>query len=114
MRISDWSSDVCSSDLSDGFDEVAVRDQIAVLVDGNRQLRQRTCGRTEDRPGEVQRIELRLVERAQNAVGLLLVERGRAAQVRADLRVNRKSVVKGKHWSGRVDHGVRRLIKKKP
>ena len=44
-------------------------------------------GRAEDRPGLVGDEELRLVARAEQAVGLLLVEAGRAAGVGADLRV---------------------------
>src|SRR3546814_10166026 len=41
MRISDWSSDVCSSDLFDaptGASELNLRDRIEMRIDGNRIL----------------------------------------------------------------------------
>src|SRR3546814_10937129 len=74
MRISDWSSDVCSSDLG-------------------RAARPTAPGRARGRPGR----------RARRA------GRRRPRACRAD----RKSVVKGKSVSVRVDLGGRRIIKKK-
>ena len=50
-------------------------------------MRQPPGGRAEDRPGVVGDVELRLVARAEQPVGLLLVQAGRAAGVGADLRV---------------------------
>ena len=44
-------------------------------------------GRSEDRERSLVDVELRLVARAQHPAGLLLVQRDRAADVGADLRV---------------------------
>src|SRR3546814_15419897 len=96
MRISDWSSDVCSSDLDldptvdDGQDFLSFEHQCAVG-----QLERQACF--------VRRFEQ---TRAQNAVN---------RDCRADdmMRQDRKSVVKGKSVSVRVDLGGRRIIKKK-
>src|SRR5690606_23119278 len=71
---------------ADGFGEVALRDEVALVVDVDRQLRQRTRGRSEDDLGVIADVELRLVARAQQAVRLLLVECHGAADVGADLR----------------------------
>src|SRR3546814_20715156 len=96
MRISDWSSDVCSSDLSNknGFARRFRR--------GNE--------------GSVGRYHAR----SHGAVALLLsdrrafhaIARGSASGLRGT-RADRKSVVEGKSVSVRVDLGGRRIIKKK-
>ncbi len=57
------------------------------------QLRQRTGGRAEDDGCAVGHVELRLVARAQQVVGLLLVQGDGAADVRADLGVGDDAVV---------------------
>src|SRR3546814_11599982 len=95
MRISDWSSDVCSSDL-----EVAV--QVVRLVPVVPEGRQ--AGSDRHQPdvaveGVGRRDDLRRgdVERAQLALEA----------------VDRKSVVSGKSVSVRVDLGGRLIIKKK-
>src|SRR3546814_15321925 len=82
MRISDWSSDVCSSDLARG----------APNYGGTRSWRHR---------------EHQLRRRDQSAGGLepLLRDQGGGAE-------DRKSVVSGKSVSVRVDLGGRRIIKK--
>src|SRR3546814_16218293 len=83
MRISDWSSDVCSSDLG----EVAVESQ------------QRQVGDAADRepwPGD------RMAERA-------LGSNGRHAHHRREAEQDRKSVMQGKSVSVRVDIGGRRI-----
>src|SRR3546814_13288861 len=98
MRISDWSSDVCSSDLrgrrhaEPGEPRRAVRDDIVVLehpplIAGDR------CPR---RPAESGR------DHPRHRLGK-----------RNEQPLDRKSVVQGKSVSVRVDLGGRRIIKKK-
>src|SRR3546814_3895777 len=81
MRISDWSSDVCSSDLPDARTGEGAGGTAA----GVAAPAQRPPGAGADRPG----------------------------RAGADRRQERKSVVKGKSVSVRVDLGGRRIIKKK-
>src|SRR3546814_19691488 len=91
MRISDWSSDVCSSDLTDarGAAQRFSRRQPGLF-------RRRDRARQQPRrTGE----ERRAGDRPHRA--------GRRA------RTDRKSVVSGKSVSVRVDLGGRRIIKKK-
>src|SRR3546814_16270766 len=86
MRISDWSSDVCSSDLPLTFDE------------GN---------------GLVMIGHLHAVERPHEAFHIdrqVDVER---APRRANVGIDRQSVVEGKSVSVRVDFGGRRVITQK-
>src|SRR3546814_16245163 len=96
MRISDWSSDVCSSDL------------LAREVRGQHL----EIERARARPGRelapvIQRVGEFRIEPA-DALELAL------AEIAADLHAReRKSVVSGKSVSVRVDHGGRRIIKKK-
>src|SRR3546814_19169566 len=97
MRISDWSSDVCSSDLS-AFDRHDI--SIAMLA------------------SLVQSIEksieiYNLMERDRRLGGLPAVIRQRIALATHGKPVDRKSVVEGKSVSVRVDLGGRRSIKKK-
>src|SRR3546814_11447130 len=84
MRISDWSSDVCSSDLLAQHVEQA---------DEHRYLHQH-------RQAAGQRVDAVLLLQPLHLRGLLLL-------------VDRKSVVWGKSVSVRVDLGGRRIIKKK-
>src|SRR3546814_17246518 len=86
MRMSDWSSDVCSSDLR-------ARSSRAVRCrPGDRSSRQRNCA-------------CRCAAQRH---------RGRAARPgRRGVPIDRKSVVEGKSVSVRVDLGGRRIIKKK-
>src|SRR3546814_19696401 len=84
MRISDWSSDVCSSDLVVAGDARAGFDH--ALAERERRVGIRTAGQ-----------ERRYVGRQVGVVGL----------------EDRKSVVWGKSVSVRVDVGGRRIIKKK-
>src|SRR3546814_12785089 len=87
MRISDWSSDVCSSDLTLRFDQA-----VAFLRTGN-----------EVRPLQVETLRF-VQERVDQAYaeGIKLLRAG-----------DRKSVVEGKCVSVRVDLGGRSIIKKK-
>src|SRR3546814_6992180 len=97
MRISDWSSDVCSSDLI----AFGVRQQVAA---GQFQLRAAI--------GHVARRERHVVVRRQ-------IDVDRFADIEAGFlgvcehRIDRKSVVSGTSVSVRVDLGGRRIIKKK-
>src|SRR3546814_11910487 len=91
MRISDWSSDVCSSDLADGCRDFSLRDVPPVAQSppyrhGHaRTRRQRGDPRRRAEPPDRRRAGLR----------------------------DRKSVVEGKSVPVRVDLGGRRIIKKK-
>src|SRR3546814_11550842 len=111
MRISDWSSDVCSSDLAEKHR--------GLLADGDHV--------------DLDALVLPLPDLAQQLAEQVVVEAageaavGRHAQVADPLRVlaldhvrmavigigDRKSVVSGKSVSVRVDVGGRRVIKKK-
>src|SRR3546814_19944631 len=89
MRISDWSSDVCSSDLSRLLDEIYA-DAVALMHRHRRQL---------------ERIADLVV--ANGCIG--------GDELRAAIgseEDERTSVVEGKSVSGRVHHGGRRIIKK--
>src|SRR3546814_11564903 len=90
MRISDWSSDVCSSDLA----HPPVR-----LVELVRRLRQRTAF---------------VIERIANARALERRAQCKLVGARTRQRIDiqdRKSVGEGKRVSGRVDLGGGRVIK---
>src|SRR3546814_12917163 len=96
MRISDWSSDVCSSDLA-----------VDLFVPARRSGGVPAPARPVPRA--------RPARQASLATGLprgfLPLDRGGAAVCRR--RLDRKSVVSGKSVSVRVDLGGRRIIKKK-
>src|SRR3546814_12465184 len=100
MRISDWSSDVCSSDLG----EVAalLLEQIVRHGIVERQRRQAEPGsqRRADRVITAERYARRQAAQKGNQLALLR-------------RQDRKSVVEGKSVSVRVDLGGRRILKKK-
>src|SRR3546814_18241477 len=92
MRISDWSSDVCSSDLPehllDGFR--------AVLRDGDAVAMRTLHG---GRAAGVEVFGDAVPENRRQHAGIVAIDR--------------KSVVEGKSVSVRVDLGGRRIIKKK-
>src|SRR3546814_20566551 len=93
MRISDWSSDVCSSDLLGSFQ-----------IDQERaKLTSPSGNRLNSKIEEFQRLEMQATF-AQDVykTALVALEKG-----------DRKSVVWGKSVSVRVDLGGRRIIKKK-
>src|SRR3546814_15349953 len=92
MRISDWSSDVCSSDLH----RLCRIGRWAVIADPRRQ--RRSGG---DRHPIDHRAAPAEADHADLAVALAHAE-----------RPDRKSVVAGKSVSVRVDLGGRRIIKK--
>src|SRR3546814_18659132 len=89
MRISDWSSDVCSSDL-----EVALGDHGAADAAVDRRMD----------PGELQ------VEPGRRDRGLGSADAGVALRTGGP---DRKSAVQGKSVYVRVDIGGRRILKKK-
>src|SRR3546814_19865031 len=95
MRISDWSSDVCSSDLAAVFPFSGGGGAGGAPRDG-RHRRQR---------GGAERLCPRANRRG--------IERSRGSAVGVAGCVDRKSVVSGKSVSVRVDLGVRRIIKTK-
>src|SRR3546814_17732776 len=105
MRISDWSSDVCSSDLLDLGDEGALRPA--------EQRRQHLSGLV------IVVVDRLLAEDDQLRPFLLdhrLQQLGDSQRLRVALALDeedRKSVVEGKGVSVRVDLGGRRLIKQK-
>ena len=71
----------------DGFGEVALRHEVPLVVHLDGQLREVAGGRAEDDLAVVGEVEGRLVARAEQVVGGPLVQRDRAAHVRADLGV---------------------------
>src|SRR3546814_11476404 len=97
MRISDWSSDVCSSDL--GFLQLPAP--------------QHTCSAT--RLSRNTQGKHNVPIRVQAALPRHRTRAGRRAAGVAASRAagDRKSVVSGKRVSVRVDTGGRRIIKKK-
>src|SRR3546814_19300402 len=119
MRISDWSSEVCSSDLEAGVGHLGIEPHIAVEP-----VRIRLSfeigedfglPREHPRPARVGR-EAVAVEMARNiarAAGIGVVAPGAAAAVALFEDQDRKSVVEGKSGSVRVTLGGRRIIKKK-
>src|SRR3546814_11804292 len=109
MRISDWSSDVCSSDLTD-----------ELRPDSPRQAgRHRAADPAPARPDERlyypddagDRRGARRMRRRRCGAGGDLYRGGRARLLRGG--GDRKSGVSGKSVSVRVDLGGRRIIKKK-
>src|SRR3546814_13631978 len=135
MRISDWSSDVCSSDLAGrsgeaGGDELP--ESVGAVADG---VLRRGVELAEGRVMAV-RPEHRVVAEAAFAArrpdegavhrpleGLDMPVRPGARQGAGEMRaaaglvghtfIDRQSVVAGKRVTGRVDLGGRRIIKKK-
>src|SRR3546814_13847809 len=107
MRISDWSSDVCSSDLLavvvGADEEVDVRRTLAVAAKRGQQLLGRAARGHAVAVGQD----------AAEAVPALFVGDDRAAQVERRLHArDLKSVVEGKSVSVRVDLGGPSSIKK--
>src|SRR3546814_17767378 len=102
MRISDWSSDVCSSDL------------VARQQGGLRPAQPvppRTARRARDHPHAHDRDDGGLLARGRASADQLLCVQLYGPDRLS--RLDRKSVVSGKSVSVRVDLGGRRIIKKK-
>src|SRR3546814_12890259 len=100
MRISDWSSDVCSSDLPIPlFERVTDPDDLEAVFD----LEAMTNPRLRDEVGDV-----RLVPPDDRVAGP-----GTSFVMAAFTHLDRKSVAWGESVSVRVDLGGRRIIKQK-
>src|SRR3546814_13138574 len=99
MRISDWSSDVCSSDLPIELPLGWLRKEPPIFFRGAR-------GPIGKKTGEA-RHDTPLADIADHRRGLARRRRGAGRKSE-----DRKSVVKGKSVSVRVDLGGRRIIKK--
>src|SRR3546814_19717886 len=104
MRISDWSSDVCSSDLAAGVELL-----------GRRAARHDRGAYPRDPVGLCRQYLQRLGFPARQVLAGLSAGNDRPAGASAQRcgRGDRKSVVSGKSVSVRVDLGGRRSIKKK-
>src|SRR3546814_11667048 len=102
MRISDWSSDVCSSDLYWGaWPEAGDRLTQAILTDDNASI-----------AGEYEANARHLAAICQKKYFYVAIAfRGLVGAVLC--HIDRKSVVEGQSVSVRVDLGGRRIIKKK-
>src|SRR3546814_14669440 len=110
MRISDWSSDVCSSDLEDAEAETILRGVIGVErdrvlfvlhLDAGRVVRTRDMQRPYVQDAHTQDHEGQQIVQREEAVDRGLV--GNEAE--------RKGVVGGQSMSGRVDRVGRPIIK---
>src|SRR3546814_19833113 len=93
MRISDWSSDVCSSDLS--------RAALRISQQPDQKAEQESLRQSKWLARKDKRV----------AGGIKFPNYGRSAGLSYG-REDRKSIVKGKRVSVRVDLGGRRIIKK--
>src|SRR3546814_17833454 len=106
MRISDWSSDVCSSDLrarrDDGQVELAVRDNGIGIAP---EMLPQVFGLFVQAPQPSART------RGGLGLGLTLVKS--QVEMHGGTVADRKSAVKGKSLSVRVDLGGWRILKKK-
>src|SRR3546814_16643633 len=96
MRISDWSSDVCSSDLLDAFERIGARISVAC----NSAIAERYPELVADIVAKGHEIIAHSTDMNGTIASTLPVE-------------DRKSVVSGKSVSVRVKLGGRRIIKKK-
>src|SRR3546814_13566255 len=116
MRMSDWSSDVCSSDLDRTKSDEATLGRAHAIVRDRRHVTDRRDLETH----RLERAERRFAtrtgafdfdfERADAVFGGLLA--GILGRDLRRVRGDRKSVVSGKRMSVRVDLGGRRIIKK--
>src|SRR3546814_14476602 len=103
MRISDWSSDVCSSDL-----HRVNFDNLTPLYPDQRLKLDTTDPTVKDKSARV----IDLISPQGKVQRALIVAPPRTGKP-VLLQKDRKSVVKGKRGSVRVDLGGRRIIKKK-
>src|SRR3546814_14592672 len=109
MRISDWSSDVCSSDLSDYLLSGAITNSINVPSISAEEAPKLT-------PYAVlaQQLGSFAGQLTEDGIEEVTLEyEGDVANMNTRVLTDRKSVVEGKSVSVRVDIGGRRIIKKK-
>src|SRR3546814_16542178 len=109
MRISDWSSDVCSSDLRLILRRPLQRRRLG-------EFRRKAEGGGGDRRAlqEIASVDPRAHPQIPGLVRANLIAAAHNHSILlSNNRHARKSVVKGKRGSGRVDHQSRGLIKKK-
>src|SRR3546814_16334711 len=107
MRISDWSSDVCSSDLAEEVGDGRMEVDAAVRLAAVQVERDREDGQL---GGDEQVQQHFAPAELEQATGEEIP--GRSKHRKTDSR-DRKSVVEGKSVSVRVGLGVRGTIKKK-
>src|SRR3546814_12613269 len=107
MRISDWSSDVCSSDLLPGRKIIYTN----ASADHAERVMER-LGISRHFSGVFDIIEAGYLPKPDAAGYATVIERFGIAPGKAAM-VDRKSVVLGKSVSVRVDLGGRRIMKKK-
>src|SRR3546814_14163729 len=109
MRISDWSSDVCSSDLlrpglgPHGLEHRAIRLNRILSV----------AGHDHDFATKPSGTARKLRSRCGNGISMPASRNAASIAKRRSLLTDRKSVVEGKRVSVRVSLGGRRTIKKK-
>src|SRR3546814_19588475 len=120
MRISDWSSDVCSSDLGavcDDLDSIQRRERNRRNIDALYGTVIRNAVPVDERKRRVgpQSTQVKRGGRAAILIPTLCATSGNAGVLTAPqlLRYDRKHVVSGKSGAVRVDHGGGRIIKKK-
>src|SRR3546814_11345175 len=127
MRISDWSSDVCSSDLpaaggadlrrlASDADRARARARFADRAGPAGLLRRRRRPRraVNAAAADSDRLTRFLLDRAGvRGVRVHLGDSWTQLRVRDDYPLDRKSVVEGKSVSVRVDHVARVMLKKK-
>src|SRR3546814_11746939 len=103
MRISDWSSDVCSSDLD--VRTLATYKDAGGWLDGKPAIVTRKVGR-----GSITYVGAWLEPDAMATLAASLLADAKVGPIVAD--ADRKRVVEGKSVSGRVDLGGRGIIQK--
>src|SRR3546814_12278558 len=118
MRISDWSSDVCSSDLRDSTDieewlvnTVLRAERIKRAVEMDYFPRTDNGCLTYNRPCEF--MDICQTRDREAVMEMLLLGEPPVEPDPFEPWIDRKSVVQGKSVSVRVDLGGRRIIKKK-
>src|SRR3546814_11480205 len=117
MRISDWSSDVCSSDLSFGKLRVLLLSEFGAfrslcLLPGGKRISEAI--KIDVDPEEIINALKITPKRAGGSGRNIKYAYAEAiCDLRTDPRLDRKSVVQGKSVSVRGNHGGRRMIKKK-
>src|SRR3546814_15984694 len=110
MRISDWSSDVCSSDLADAPSPPYPRAALRAGLQGTVMLQ--VLVDVDGRPLQVD-VEHRSGYRVlDNAARRYVLQHWTFRPAMRGGR-DRKGLVEGTRWSGRVDLGGRRSLKKK-